>query len=133
MKNRFSWKMTAVLFAAAALLVGLALADGDDGALTEADQALIEAGAEIYRLNCATCHAATGGGVPGVFPELNGNDNVENLSFIVGRIVNGMPPMPAFAHFDTEQITAVVSYIRTAWDNDFGVVSIEEVEEALGE
>ena len=89
---------------------------------------LSEEGAAVYASNCAACHGAEGQGVVG--PRLDGNSNLSRGSFLIGRVLNGYPAhgMPPFRDvLDDHQIAALSTYIRSAWSNDFGAVTEEEV------
>jgi mono/diheme cytochrome c family protein len=86
----------------------------------------LEEGADIYGNNCGSCHGQNGGGFIG--PELVENNNLEDTSFVVGRILEGGNGMPAFGRFSDEEIANVTSFIRGSWGNDFGEVSAADVE-----
>ena len=74
---------------------------------------------QIYQQNCAGCHGDEGGG--GVGPALAGNRALEDAAQTTNRIVNGGGGMPAYGgRLSEEQISAVVTYIRTSWGNDYG-------------
>lgn len=94
-------------------------------------QALISQGDEIYHQvaspPCSACHGPNGGG--GVGPALAGNDDLQDLSFVIERILEGTEIMPAYGgQLNDEQVAALAAYIRNAWENDFGAVSPEDVE-----
>ena len=98
-------------------------------------------GAELYMTRCMSCHQMNGRGVPGVFPPLSGTDWVTGDKGRLIRIVlNGMtgsvevkgevysgamPPWQTF--LDDEQTAALLTYIRTSWENDTTAVTAEEV------
>lgn len=106
--------------------------------------AAAEAGVDgelLYNNNCASCHQATGMGIPGVFPPLARSEWVigdERLPVqillrglsgeisVAGVTYNGM--MPSFGHsLSDAEIAAVASYIRSAWSNDAGTVDVQTV------
>lgn len=105
------------------------------------DAAMIARGAELFGGRCAACHQATGKGLPGVAPPLDGSEWVTGdparttrviLHGLTGPIeVAGQPwngAMPAWGATMTDaEVAAVISYIRTTWSNEAGVVSPEEV------
>jgi mono/diheme cytochrome c family protein len=91
------------------------------------DKALFEQGRELFEQNCAGCHQSGGGGSPPTFPALNGNQNLQDLSLIVGNVHQGKGAMPAFTELSAEQIAALATYVRNAWDNQFGGATPEEV------
>jgi mono/diheme cytochrome c family protein len=88
-------------------------------------------GKPVYMNNCATCHQATGMGVPGAFPPLAGSEWVNGSEERIIRIVlhglkgpitvagnkydNVMAPLGAV--LKDEQIANVLSYIRSEWGN----------------
>lgn len=111
---------------------GLALSFGATSAIgQEVDQALFETGEQLYQENCALCHQPEGLGDPPTFPALAGNPGLEDLPTIVGNIHLGQGNMPPFPDFGPEEIAALATYIRNAWDNDFGPASPDEVAAAL--
>lgn len=102
---------------------------------------LDEDGAEIYMTRCMSCHQMNGRGVPGVFPPLNGTEWVNGdkgrliritLHGLTGEISVGdetysgaMPPWKSF--LDDEQMSAVLTYVRSSWGNEASEVTSEEV------
>ena len=110
----------------------------------------LQDGAEIYQARCLSCHQGNGGGVPGVFPPLTGTEWVTGDEEVLIRIVlngmtgeievNGMtyggvmPPWGAFLSDD--EVAALLTYIRTEWNNDASEVAPETVaavREAVGD
>jgi mono/diheme cytochrome c family protein len=99
-------------------------------------------GATVYLADCSSCHQSNGQGVAGAFPPLAGNPVVTGNPVAViaivkdglaGRVVvnhvtySGI--MPAWKNqISDDQIAAVMSYIRTAWTNHAGGVSLAEVQ-----
>ena len=80
---------------------------------------LIVRGQEVYTNNCLACHQANGQGLPPTFPALNNNATVldDDVSVLAQQILNGKGAMPAFAWLQDEDIAAVMTYLRNAWDN----------------
>lgn len=87
-------------------------------------------GAAIFAAQCAACHQATGKGLPGVFPPLDGSEWVHGeprilanilLHGITGEIeVEGQKfqgQMPSFQQLSDAELAGVASYIRSAWSN----------------
>lgn len=87
-------------------------------------------GKAIFAAQCAACHQATGKGLPGVFPPLDGADWVQGdprlltnilLHGITGEItVNGTKfsgAMPSFAQLSDGELAAVASFVRNNWSN----------------
>ena len=87
-------------------------------------------GKQVFTANCVACHQATGKGLPGVFPPLDGSEWVHGdartlanilLHGIEGEIeVEGVTykgAMPAFHQLGDAELAAVATYIRSAWSN----------------
>lgn len=104
--------------------------------------AQVEAGLKAYASACATCHQATGEGIPNVFPPLAGSEWVkETETKVIAIVLCGLTgpitvkgytypgmPMPAFGESGTfqwtnEQIADALTYVRQAWGNQGGAVS----------
>jgi cytochrome c oxidase subunit 2 len=103
-------------------------------------EALMEAGKKLYDSNCASCHQATGQGLPGVFPPIAGSDWVTGESSrhidvmlnglrgeitVNGQTYNGV--MPGFGHLSDLDLAAIATYERNAWGNDGGIITPAEV------
>ncbi|HEY9897611.1 MAG TPA: c-type cytochrome [Pantanalinema sp.] len=97
-------------------------------------------GTKVYETNCASCHQATGAGMPGVFPPLAGaeipnGDAAEHIKIVLhgksgpmtvlGKQYNGA--MPPFAQLTDEEIAAVVTHERTSWGNKGSAVTPAQV------
>ena len=87
-------------------------------------------GKALFAAQCAACHQATGKGLPGVFPPLDGSEWVHGEPRILANIllhgidgeieVEGQKfkgQMPAFAQLSDAELAGVASYIRGAWSN----------------
>ena len=87
-------------------------------------------GKAVFAAQCAACHQATGKGLPGVFPPLDGSEWVQGDTRILANIllhgINGeisvagvtySGAMPAFQQLSDAELAAVASYIRSAWSN----------------
>lgn len=87
-------------------------------------------GKTVFNAQCVACHQATGKGLPGVFPPLDGSEWVQGdprtlanilLHGIQGDIrvgdasYNGT--MPAFSQLEDAELAAVASFIRSNWSN----------------
>ena len=98
-------------------------------------------GARLYLDNCTGCHAVTGKGAPGVFPELDGNSlvNAQRSRGLVEIILHGatMPStakrpaalhMPGFAdRLSDRDVAELATFVRSAWSNAAGPVSAGDV------
>ena len=99
-------------------------------------------GATVYLTDCSSCHQADGQGVSGAFPPLAGNAVViGNPVAVIAIVKNGLEGrvtvnnaaysgiMPSWkGQIPDDQIAAVISYIRSAWNNHAGGVSVVQVQ-----
>lgn len=87
---------------------------------------LMAMGEKIYLDRCSVCHQPTGLGVPGAFPAISGSPVATGpLNDHINIVVNGRSgtAMQAFANQLSEQeLAAVITYQRNAWDNNTGDV-----------
>jgi mono/diheme cytochrome c family protein len=87
-------------------------------------------GKQVFAGNCVACHQATGTGLPGVFPPLDGSEwlagdervvanillhGIDGEITVAGNTFKGQ--MPSFAQLDDAQLAAVASYVRSTWSN----------------
>lgn len=81
-------------------------------------------GEKVYAANCAACHGATGGGVPGVFPPMTGSKLVTGSKAAHIDIVFHGKPGTAMAAFGKQlsdaDLAAVVTFERNALGNSVG-------------
>jgi mono/diheme cytochrome c family protein len=98
-------------------------------------------GATVYLNDCSSCHQADGQGVSGAFPPLAGNAVVTgNPVAVIAIVKNGLEGrvtvnklaysgiMPSWkGQISDDQLAAVISYIRSAWNNHAGGVSVGQV------
>jgi len=95
-------------------------------------------GKQVFTANCVACHQATGKGLPGVFPPLDGSEWVTGdartlanilLHGITGEIeVGGVTysgAMPAFQQLGDAELAAVATYIRSNWSNKSEAIAPE--------
>lgn len=98
----------------------------------------------LYENFCMNCHMDNGSGLEGLIPPVVGadfvRDNIAETACIIryGReepmVVNGRryaQPMPGSPQLSDFEITNIINYIRHAWSNDYGYVTLEEVRQAL--
>lgn len=106
----------------------------EPGQITQpADHELLTQGQRLFRDHCAACHRQNGEGQGQLYPALNNNPFVTNQSPLpaISTVLHGRGLMPSFRNaFSDRQVAAVVSYIRNAWNNDAGVVGLDEVGQA---
>ncbi|WP_404299902.1 c-type cytochrome [Alicycliphilus denitrificans] len=87
-------------------------------------------GKAIFAAQCAACHQATGAGLPGVFPPLDGSEWVQGDARVLANILlHGVTgeitvkgnkyqgAMPSFAQLSDAELAGVASYIRNSWSN----------------
>jgi cytochrome c oxidase subunit 2 len=86
---------------------------------TKAD--LLTKGEEVYNSQCATCHQATGLGMPPAFPALDGSEMVNgDITEQIKTVVFGKEgtAMVGFGGMLSESdIAAAITYTRNAWSN----------------
>lgn len=122
---------------AGGLLMGpLAWAEGAEDAVAEESfteetvQEWLNLGLGVYDKMCSACHLPHGGGRPdGDFPALRSNRFVTGDVEAVARTIHdGRFGMPSFKDIlSTEELAAVISYIRNAWGNSADAISPEEL------
>ncbi len=87
-------------------------------------------GQAIFAEKCAACHQLDGKGQGDVFPALAGNPNLADTDMVIDTVLHGRPGTAMVAwgeQMNDEQIAAVINYILSAWGNDFGSVTVEDV------
>jgi len=88
---------------------------------------LAAVGSSIYAKRCIACHAVNGkGGGGGQFPALAGNADVNagDPTKILTTILHGKNVMPSWkGQLSPGEISAVATYVRTAWGNHAGAVN----------
>lgn len=115
------------------------------GSQPESDRNLIVAasqgrGAEIYLTYCASCHQAQGGGVPGEFPPLVNSEWVSgDKGRLIRTVLHGMRGpieregqryneiMPGHAFLDDEDVAALLTFVRSSFNNTAEPVHKSEV------
>lgn len=97
-------------------------------------------GKGIFQLNCAACHGANGKG-GGPYPPLAGNPavNAVDSANIIQIVLNGRTGpitvngsqyggnMPSWRELSDADIAAVLTYVRSAWNNSAPAVSADQV------
>ncbi|MEN3365576.1 MAG: cytochrome c oxidase subunit [Burkholderiales bacterium] len=93
-------------------------AKADDPNKTWTVDELKQRGAQVYAANCVACHQATGKGVPGAFPALDGSPVVNGpKAEQINVVLNGRKGMPSFKQLSETEIAAVITYTRNNWSN----------------
>jgi cytochrome c oxidase subunit 2 len=96
------------------------LARADDPTKEWALADLNDRGARVYASNCVACHQASGKGVPGAFPALEGSKLVlGRQEDQVALLLNGKAgtAMASFKQLSDVELAAVATYTRNAWGN----------------
>jgi mono/diheme cytochrome c family protein len=98
-------------------------------------------GGQIFTSRCASCHQATGAGLPGVFPPLAGSEWVNgDGTTVAGILLLGITGpitvkgatfsglMPAFGtSLSDAEIAAVASHVRSSFGNNSPAVTADAV------
>lgn len=87
-------------------------------------------GQQLYEVNCAACHRSNGEGHLRYFPALNGNALVtaNPPTALINTVLHGRREMPGFAtHLSSEEVAAILSYIRNAWSNEAPTVQPDQI------
>lgn len=106
-----------------------ATGESEGGARSQEER--INQGEEVYSTQCAKCHQLSGEGSD-AFPALKGSDiaTAEDPSAAIETVLHGREAMPSFqGTLSPDEIAAVVSYVRNAWDNQASAVTTQQVEE----
>ena len=98
-------------------------------------------GQQVFSANCVACHQASGKGLPGLFPPLDGSEWVNGDERILANILlHGITgeisvlgqtykgAMPAFGQLGDAQLAAVLSHVRSAWSNKSAPLKAELIE-----
>jgi cbb3-type cytochrome c oxidase subunit III len=87
-------------------------------------------GASIFTFKCARCHQSNGEGGRNI-PALAGNKNVlaADPNYIIKTVENGRNLMPSWSgQLTSDDIAAVLTYVRSAWGNSASPVTEQQVE-----
>jgi mono/diheme cytochrome c family protein len=112
---------------------------------TSCEQNISAHGKENYVRLCANCHGENGEGLQGLIPPLAASDYLKNNKQILACIVkNGLngeievngkkynQAMPALlANLSPADITNISNYVLNAWGNNYGELTLPEVEKQL--
>ncbi len=93
--------------------------------------AVMKLGQAAYEKSCADCHVADGTGIPGLYPPLAGNPNMnaKDPSSVIHILLAGTTKplmgegMPNYANLSDADIAAMSTYIRNSWGNNAPAVS----------
>jgi cytochrome c oxidase subunit 2 len=81
---------------------------------------LVAKGQAVYA-QCAVCHQASGKGLPGAFPALDGSPIVNGPKAVqIALVLNGKNAMPSWKQLSDVEIASVITYERNSWGNHTG-------------
>ncbi len=98
-----------------------------------------ETGRAVYETHCLVCHQADGGGVPMMQPELWNSPRTNGPATDLIRFVlagsAGLAPedraytneMPGFSQLNDQDLAAVLTYIRSNFENDAPKITPSDV------
>jgi mono/diheme cytochrome c family protein len=81
-----------------------------------------KSGEQLFSSVCQGCHMVDGKGAEGAgtYPSLAGDRNLEASGYPIEVVVRGQRGMPPFGSMmSDDQVSAVVNYLRTHFDNDY--------------
>ena len=105
------------------------------------DEAIHQAGRELFVSICAGCHGMNGEGVKPMAPPLAGSEwvlgepsrlvriilqGMEGAVSVAGRryqVPDILPGMPPLAVLDDGQVATIANYLRTTWEHDAAAIS----------
>ena len=95
-------------------------------------------GGVVYAANCVACHQASGAGLAGAFPPLDGSgwvlaDPVLGAQILLHGVQGAMTVkgveyagvMPSMAHLTDAELAAVLSHVRSSWSNRASAVEAD--------
>jgi len=95
-------------------------AAADDPAKVWSVKDLVARGEKVYAANCAACHQASGKGVAGAFPALDGSKVVAGpTADQLALVLTGKAgtAMASFKQLSDTDLAAVITYTRNSWSN----------------
>jgi mono/diheme cytochrome c family protein len=137
--NSTSQITTADIRAMAIYLKSLPAKEQPTTAAATADQ--VRTGQSLYTIHCGTCHLPTGKGSKDTGPSMAGNPVVQatdpasliNVILYGPDLPNPPPPLqrmhmdPYESELGDDEVAAIASYMRSAWGNRAGAVSVDQV------
>ena len=93
-------------------------------------QKVIHSGQRLYVEFCAECHQTDGMGWSNLYPRLAGNPIVtlHDPEPIIDTVAYGQGSMMAFHdRLTSQEIAAILSYIRNSWGNQAPAVSFRQI------
>jgi len=101
--------------------------EANDAAEEVSETVDYSAGETVYKNKCMVCHQENGEGIDPSFPALKG------VAADINTVVNGKEgtAMAAFKdQLSNQEIADVINYVNHAWDNNFNVVTVDDIEGA---
>jgi mono/diheme cytochrome c family protein len=93
-------------------------------------QKVINSGQHLYVEFCAECHQTDGTGCSNLYPRLAGNPIVtlHDPEPIIDTVTYGQGSMMGFHdRLTSQEIAAILSYIRNSWGNQAPAVSFRQI------
>ena len=93
-------------------------------------QKVIKSGQRLYVEFCAECHQTDGTGWSDLYPRLAGNPIVtlHDPEPIIDTVTYGQGSMMGFHdRLTSEEIAAILSYIRNSWGNHASAISFRQI------
>lgn len=97
-------------------------------------------GERAYRTHCQACHQADGSGLPGAFPPLAGNPNIEgNAEMVIDNVLGGRQGeltvngvtynsvMPAMSYLSDQDVADIVTFVMNSWTDGEVAIGAEQV------
>jgi mono/diheme cytochrome c family protein len=121
------------------VFIVLALCTSSIALAQSGTQSIADRGKEVYDQNCLACHQIDGSGVPMLTPSLVNAGYVQgDKARLINIVLKGLKgveidgqmydnPMPPLAHLPDEDIAAVLTYVRSNFNNKAGPVKKEDV------
>ncbi len=102
---------------------------------TMTKQELMLLGQQVYKKYCSVCHRDNGAGMPPTFPALHDSPTITGpAAKHIDIVLNGVAgtSMQAFkSQLNDEELAAVITYERNAWNNETGsIVQPKEIKAA---
>ncbi len=95
-------------------------------------------GKQLYAAQCVACHQASGKGLPGVFPPLDGSEWVNGDERVIANLLlHGIDgemtvagatykgSMPGFKQLGDAELAALATHVRSQWSNKAAPVKAE--------
>ena len=112
--------------------------------LEGAENTIYKQGLLYYNVVCSSCHLKDGTGLNKLYPPLSGSDYLSTHRGELACIIkNGMnqeiqvngikydQEMPANPRLSVIDITNILNYVYTSWDNDLPITTIDQTKKDL--